>query len=880
MSQAIELRMAAWLAAWSDWNTRHALWVVLVFIAAAAGSLYYAVQELGINTDNTDMLDESLPFRQTLQQYKKAFPQHTNNLLLVIDGEDAYQAASQMTQRLTTQADKLQSVYWPGGGVFFEQHALHYLPEKKLAELSQQLQQSAPLYSQLQRYPNATGLLQALHGAITGPEISPSLDRLLDATVFSLNTFTLGEAGAISWQDQLFTAENNVSSRQLVIVQPELDFSNLFAAGEAIRSIREAAKQLGIDAGHGLKLRITGSAALAYEELKSVSQGMGLAGLMSLMMIIALLWMGTGSFRILLFSLLSLLVGLSLTAGFAAFAVGSLNLISVAFAVLYIGLGIDFAVHLGLRYAEFRDSEAGNARALRAAVKEVGSTLVLCAASTAIGFYAFIPTDFIGVSELGLISGTGMFISLVVSLSLLPALFALSPLPVTRRLHQAVAHKPGLLAQNIKRYGRAILVVILCLAVLAGFAVVDARFDYDVLNLRDPHSESVMTYRDLIHTSENPPWRLTVLADSAEQARDYQHKLMQLPSVSKVQSVLDLLPAQSAAKHRQLDNIRTQLDFITQVSDAPQSVATSTESLSDELNALRNSDHPDASASRVETLTAALAAAVQRLELLPDAQRDSVLAQLDQALMGSFKPTLAHMQSMLALEDIALDSLPQDLLNRWIGLDGSWRLLVYARDDLADINALRRFVNEVSAYVSRVTDTPAINLASGEAAVQAFQQAFITALVLISGLLLILLRSLRDTLLVLLPLLLAGLLTTAAGVILDIPFNFANIITLPLLLGIGVDNGIHMVSRARTAMPGDRNLLHTSTSRAVVISGLTTVASFGNLGFSTHPGTASMGQLLTVGVLLTMICTLLVLPALLANRQNAISDESRDVARL
>ena len=867
MSKVIELRLAAWLAGWSDWNAHHALWVVLVFIAAAAGSLYYAVQELGINTDNSDMLDEALPFRQTLQQYKKAFPQHTNNLLLVIDGPDAYQAAGQLTEHLTTQIDNLQSVYWPGGGVFFEQHALHYLPEKKLTELSQQLQQSAPLLSQLQRNPTATGLLQALHGAITGPEMSPSLDGLLDATVFSLNTFTQGEAGAISWQDQLFTAENNVSSQQLVIVQPELDFSNLFAAGEAIRSIREAAKQQGIDASHGLQLRITGSAALAYEELKSVSQGMGLAGLMSLMMIIALLWIGTGSFRILLFSLLSLLVGLCLTAGFAAFAVGSLNLISVAFAVLYIGLGIDFAVHLGLRYAEFRDSEAGNARALRAAVKEVGSTLVLCAVSTAIGFYAFIPTDFTGVSELGLISGTGMFISLVVSLSLLPALFTLSPLPVSRRLHQAVVHKPGLLAQNIKRYGRSILVVILGLAVLAGFAVVDARFDYDVLNLRDPHSESVMTYRDLIRNSENPPWRLTVLADSAEQARDYQHKLMQLPSVSKVQSVLDLLPAQSASKDEQLDNIRTELGRITQIADATQSMTDSTESLSDVLNDLHNGDHPDASASRIETLTAALAAAMQRFESLPDAQRDRAFRQLDLALMGSFKPTLAHMQSMLALEDIDLDSLPQEMLNRWIGLDGSWRLLVYAREDLSDINELRHFVNEVSEHVSRVTDTPAINLASGEAAVQAFQQAFVTALVLISGLLLILLRSLRDTLLVLLPLLLAGLLTTAAGVILDIPFNFANIITLPLLLGIGVDNGIHMVSRARMAMPGDRNLLHTSTSRAVIISGLTTVASFGNLGFSAHPGTASMGQLLTVGVLLTMVCTLLVLPAILARRE-------------
>jgi uncharacterized protein len=875
MSKAIELRLARWLADWADWNARYALWVVLVFIIAAAGSLYYAVQALGINTDNTDMLDEALPFRQTLQQYKKAFPQHTNNLLLVIDGPAAHQAAGQLTERLTAQHGQFESVYWPGDAAFFAEHALHYLPEQKLAELTQQLQQSTPLLRHLHRYPSAVGLLQALQGVLQGegePNTSSSLDTLLDATELTLNKFAGGEASPLSWQDQLFTAKDNTSVRQLVIVQPKLDYSHLFAAGEAIRAIRDEAKKLGIDTSHGLTLRITGSAALAYEELKSVSQGMGLAGLASLMMVIALLWIGTGSLRILLFSMLSLLVGLCLTAGFAAFAVGSLNLISVAFAVLYIGLGIDFAIHLGLRYAEFRVSEAGNAAALRAAVKEVGSALVLCAVSTAIGFYAFIPTDFIGVSELGLISGTGIFISLLVSLSLLPALFTLSPLPVTKRLHHAVTHKPGMLAQNVKRYGRAITVVILSGAVLAGFAVIHARFDYDVLNLRDPHSESVMTYRDLLNNSENPPWRLTVLADSAAQARDDQDKLRQLASVSKVLSALDLLPAQSAAKDKQLDTMRTELNRITQKATVVQANTPSTAALFDVLNALRHSKHQAVSSPRIESLSTALAAAIQRLESLPNAQRANALRRLDLELMGTYKPTLARLQRMLEQKDISLDDMPQDLLSRWISPDGTWRLLVYPRDDLSDINALRRFVSDVSAHVSRVTDTPAINLASGEAAVRAFQQAFITALVLISGLLLFLLRSLRDTVLVLLPLLLAGLLTTAAGVILDIPFNFANIITLPLLLGIGVDNGIHVVSRARMAMPVDRNLLHTSTSRAVIISGLTTVASFGSLSFSSHPGTASMGQLLTMGVLLTMVCTLLVLPSILANRQNGVKD--------
>jgi hypothetical protein len=270
----------------------------------------------------------------------------------------------------------------------------------------------------------------------------------------------------------------------------------------------------------------------------------------------------------------------------------------------------------------------------------------------------------------------------------------------------------------------------------------------------------------------------------------------------------------------------------------------------------------------IRDLQDALQAVINKLEALSAEDQRQALAELDALLLGALAPALDELQKNLDQTPAKLDTLPPDLRARWVSESGTWRLMVFAKHDLSDIQELRRFVNEVSGQVPRVTDLPIINLASGEAAVKAFQQAFLTALILISLLLLLLLRSLRDTLLVLTPLLLAAILTTAASVLLDIPFNFANIITLPLLLGIGVDNGIHMVSRARTAMPSDGNLLHTSTSRAVILSALTTVASFGNLAFSSHPGTASMGQLLTIGVLVTMVCTLLVLPNVLGQRQS------------
>jgi hopanoid biosynthesis associated RND transporter like protein HpnN len=873
MNTAIEHRIGNALARWTDWTARHANWVILVFLLLAGGSLYYAFNHLGINTDNSDMLDESLPFRQTLKVYKQAFPQQSNNLLLVIEGPDAestYEATNRLSQRLAERPDDFRTIYWPGGGAFYEDQALYYLSVDELSAMASRFSRSAPLLAQLKSHPTAEGLLGTLQAVLSasGDELPEETEELLKATTESLAAYDKAESLPLSWQELLLTpgATEKAINRQLLIVQPELDFSNLFAAGSAIRSIRAESSELGIGEGQAISLRITGSTALAYEELKSVSQGMGTAALMSLLIVVALLWLGTGSFRILLYSIISLLVGLCLTAGFAALSIGSLNLISVAFAVLYIGLGIDFAIHFSLRYSEFRDAEMDNGAALREASRDVGSALVICALSTAIGFYAFIPTDFVGVSELGLISGTGMFISLLVSLSLLPALFALSPVRMTPRLHLKVSHEPGPFARFVQRFGESITVWIIIVGVIASYTVVHARFDYDVLNLRDQNSESVATYRDLLATSETPPWRLTVLAESEVQAEEYRRRLEDLPSVQKVVDVHDLLPAETGLKDQVLDGMREQVEGIqAKVSTEGKSRLNTLQSI---LIGLDNAgaSNPEREGT-IRALHDALQAVILKLQASTNEELQKGLLLLDELLMGDFGPTLDSLNKSLNQEAVELNTLPDDLRKRWVSESGTWRLMVFAKNDLSDINELRRFVNEVSARVPQVTDLPIINLASGEAAVRAFQQAFITALVLISLLLWILLRSLRDTLLVLLPLLLAGILTTAAGVLFDIPFNFANIITLPLLLGIGVDNGIHMVSRARTAMPADGNLLHTSTSRAVILSALTTVASFGNLAFSSHPGTASMGQLLTIGVLVTMVCTLLVLPSVLGQRK-------------
>ena len=241
-----------------------------------------------------------------------------------------------------------------------------------------------------------------------------------------------------------------------------------------------------------------------------------------------------------------------------------------------------------------------------------------------------------------------------------------------------------------------------------------------------------------------------------------------------------------------------------------------------------------------------------------------LLETLEASLLGGFEERLRRLFTALEpVEPVTFDDLPQSLVEREIAADGRVRVHVYPTEDLTDNQALRRFVDTVRAKAPTAVGSPISILESGDAVVEAFIQALISAVAAVVVLVLVLMRRLVDVIYVVTPLLLAALLTIASSSLFNLPFNFANVIVLPVLFGVGVDSAIHLVYRYRTDPASRASILSTSTARGVVFSALTTIAGFGSLAVSTHRGTAPMGELLTIGVVLTLICTLLVLPALL-----------------
>ncbi len=256
-----------------------------------------------------------------------------------------------------------------------------------------------------------------------------------------------------------------------------------------------------------------------------------------------------------------------------------------------------------------------------------------------------------------------------------------------------------------------------------------------------------------------------------------------------------------------------------------------------------------------------LASALDRLAENNGGWSPEVLAALEGLWLAGLPGRLDALGAALEADSVTLDDLPEALRLRYLTADGRVRVEVLPAEDLRAPEARGRFVDAVRALAPEATGAPVTITEAGSAVIQAFGEAAAYALILIVVLLLVLLRSALDSLMVLAPLVLAALLTVGATVAFDIPFNFANVIVLPLLFGLGVASGIHMVIRARAT--GAAGLLSTSTPRAVLFSALTTIGSFGALALSSHRGTASMGILLTIAISLTMLCTLVVLPALL-----------------
>jgi hopanoid biosynthesis associated RND transporter like protein HpnN len=837
-----------------------AAWLtVLGFFVLAGAAAHYSITHFAITTDSSRLISAKLPWRQRELALDHAFPQRSDLIVVVVDGptpELADAAASELARELERQPETIRRVGRPDADRFFEQNGLLFLSQHELDEEIEGLIRAQPFLAALAADPSLRGLahiLQRVAGALAAGDAEPrDFAAQLSLLTATFERLLEGEQGRLALVELLRgTPPSERELRRILEVKPVLDYAALEPGAKASSAIRDSAAKLKLASRLGARVRLTGSVPMADEEFATIAEGAALNGALTILCVLCLTWLALRSARLILAVFVSLFAGFLITAAAGLAVVGAFNLISVAFAMLFVGIGIDFGIQFAVRYRAERYAFGGLAAALRSTAQAAGVPLAIAAAATMAGFFAFLPTDYRGVSELGLIAGMGMGIAFFTTITLLPALLTLlkppgEPSPIGYRWL-------GPVDRAFVRFRLPIL-VLTGLAVGAGLPLLlEVNFDFNPLNLRSSQVESVATMLELTRDKDAPGNNVDILAPSAAAAASLGARLAELPEVASVTSLASFIPSGQTEKLRRIGEA-AELLGPTLLSQATQGAddAASREALElaaqafDELASRRD----DAGPSR------RLARQLRRLaEATPE-----VRAHAEASLLPGLAYGIEKIKTALRPMQVSLATLPTELVAEWLTPDGRARLEVAPRGDPNDNETLRRFARAVLAVAPEATGVPILIQESAGTVVQAFAEAGLLALVSITLILFAVLRRASDVGYTLLPLLLAAVVTLELTALFGLKLNFANIIALPLLLGVGVAFKIYYVLAWRA---GEPSLLASPLTRAVFFSAMTTGSAFGSLFMSSHPGTSSMGKLLCLALLTTLIAAVVFQPILM-----------------
>ena len=868
------------VARWVDGVRRRPILTLLLAALVTALLGLYTYRNLGINMDVAAMLSPDLPHQKTWRDITKAFPESNDPLLVVVDAdtpEHARDAALKLRDRLAQETKLFSSVDVPGEGPFFEKNGLLYLSTDELSKLSDHLAEVQPYLAELRRDSSLRGLFALLQraadslrtGDATVVELAPVFDRLSRA----VDAERTGKSDPVSWREVLLGTSLPETPRRVLVVQPIVDYAALIPAEESLARIHELAEEVGLDkADAHVHVRVTGELALSSEELETVTRGTAISGVLSFIAVTGILFFGLRSWKLMASTSLALSMGLVWTFAFATLAIGSLNMVSVAFAVLFIGLGDDFGVHFCLRWQDLYGKGGDSAEALRETARDVGLSLLLAAITVAIGFLAFAPTDYVGVAELGVISAGGIILSVIASLTLIPALITLlkPPLPKPRPVRPPSAWMSRLVSFPV-RNARAVRWGSLGLALVCVPFLMQVRFEYNPLRLRVQTADSVTAFNDLLSTDGLSPWSVTVLAKDRAAADAIAERLKKLDTVDHTMTLSDFIPEDQEQKLAILEDVALMM-----APPPPADVVAHTPTPDEEVESLRSfltktNEMPATLDPKTRTaldkLRTAVSGLVTKLEGQDETARAESLRRLEKSVVGTLPDQVKRIDTALQAQPIDAKDLPPDLVRDTVAPDGRVRVDAYPKHDLGrDDKELQRFADSATNALPEASGIAVTTVESARVVVKSFREALAGAALAITVLLLVLWRRVSDTAIAMAPLLLSAAVLAAIGVIFNLPFNFANVLVLPALLGIGIDSGIHLVHRWRHMAGESDPLLETSTARGVVQSTLTTIASFGTLAISPHPGMASLGLLLTLGLSLILVANLVLIPALVAGR--------------
>jgi len=848
---------------------RQAKGVTIGAIMLTVLCLYYIGGHLSISTDFDALLSDRLAFTRLHADFKQAFPRQGDTIVIIIDGNSADLAEygiRKFSDWFAANPDVADDLLIQGDGRFFRQNGLLYLDRKELESVAGRIiEMQAPL-AQLARDPGLPRLArlvgEALDRDASGEYPAPAaLGALMDSWSDAIYATERGKFFLFPWSE-IMTGEGSSGQarRRLIEVTPHLEGGAFQPAGQSIMRIRKAVHDLGLTPNRGIRVRLTGSAMLDYEQLQGAMQAAGFVTALAGLLILMLLFIAIRNLHLVLAVVTALGMSLIWTTAFAIFTTSPLNIISISFAVLFLGMGVDFSIQFCLRCQQEASHDADLEGVFYRTSTGLGTAMSLSALAAGISFLSFTPTAYRGLADLGLIAGAGMFIALIATLTILPALMTLMGVPTGQP--QKRRFPPSLQQRRtgafIARRARTICTVALALAMMAIIPASALQFDFNPLHLLNEESPAVKAFRDLAATSKASPYAIEIISPSLQEAGRIATTLKRQDSVERVVTLNSLVPDRQEEKIGIIRDLAMLVPSYT-LQVRPHSPSSATV-IHDALSRLEKSLAIYAQHAGGKPLAEHASRLSRSITDLMKHPR--LFTRLESNVINGLAYRINTLATSLTARRVGIDNLPATLKRRFLTPDGRARIEVYSSLDLDDHANLVRFVQQVRAVAPRATGDPVMMVDGGHTVAMAFVEASTIALLLVVLLLTVSLGSIRESLTVLVPLSLAALLMAGSMSMLGQSLNLANVIVLPLLAGLGVSYGIYLVLLQRTL--GIEGLFASVTPRAIMFSALTTMCSFGSLAISGDTAMASLGKSLAIALAWVLASNLIVQPALLS----------------
>jgi hopanoid biosynthesis associated RND transporter like protein HpnN len=845
-------------------STRFAWAVVGAAAVLTVFCAFYSARHFSVATDVRNLFPTNLAWAQRATQFTNEFPQY--DMLVVVRAptpELADAAAAKLAATLRADTAHVRALQYPQGDTFLAREGLLFLPLPQLVQSTDSMKNATPLLGALAQDPSLRGIFGAFSAEFAGstnmPGAAASFAAPVNALSGTLSDVVAGRPAHFSWRNLMNGQSAGQSDlRRFIEVAPVLDFKALEPGRAATVAIYQTARRLGLFTHEQARVQVTGVVPMNDSQFATLKENAALNATVFVGAVLLILWLALRSGRIIAAVVLSVACGLAWSAALGLFLVQSLNLISIAFFVLFVGLAVDFGIQFSVRYRAERH-EIGDLRpALLSAAQKAGWALALAAAATALGFSAFLPTDYRGLSELGRIAGPGMIVAFLASITLLPALLRIFDPPGEPNPMGFSSLAP--VDDFLQRHRFAVLFGTLGVVVLASPLLFLLHFDFNTLHLVNPKSPAVAAFLELRRDPAAAANAIDVVAPNLDAAKADADRLAKLPEVSKTQTLESLVPTDQKTKLRLIRELAATLR--PAIDRRPRAAPTDAENVAALRDAAQLFASVNAQAGGAAIATKRLSGLLMKLAAAPP----EVRARASEALVVPLEISLAGLKEALRARPVTIARVPPDLKRNWLTPDGLARVQILPRDDPEDTASLRKFVGAVLAHEPDATGPSVVLYEAGHTIVRAFKIAALFALSAIAVLLFIFLRNIRDVLVTLVPLMLAAVLTMELCVVFGIPLNFTNIIAFPLLLGVGVAFKIYYIMawrRGRTA------LVQSTLTRAVIFSAMTTATAFGSLWLSHHPGTSSMGQLMSLALVCTMLAAVLFQPALMGPPRQA-----------